>query len=288
MGDISFAQFLIESGSVTREGLIKALELMETSNVKFCDVAMAMRLLTLADVEAIERAQLSEDLFFGDMAIKLGYLTKGQVQHIQTLLKNSNLHLGEALVDSGAVAEKDLPTLHAAYNDKQPDTTSDFLTIPGGVPHANICQITADLTNKMLSHMMGLSFLPGLCVTTDVVNGSDTTATINFSGYADFKYIFSVSGVTRDAIACNMLHQDSVEDEPLELREDAVKEFVNHVAGKVVSKAVDLGMLLEIKPPEISFEKVIGIDDDCRGVLFPMYMKNDDEADLCISMRKEK
>ena len=286
MGDISFAQFLIESGSVSRDGLVRALELMEVSNIKFGDVAQAMKLLTAADIELVDRALLSEDLYFGDMAVQLGVITRAQAQHIITLLKNSSLHLGEALVESGALAGERLPELFAAYHEHHPETAVDFLTIPAGVPHPDLCQITADLTNKMLSRMMGLSFLPGTCVVADVVNGSDTTATISFSGHAEFNYIFSVSAATRDAIACAMLRQQSVEGEPVELLEDAVKEFINTVAGKVVSRAVDSGVLLELTPPEIAGKGVIRIPADHSGIVFPMYLKNNDEVDLGISMRR--
>ena len=287
MGDISFAQYLIEKGTVSKGSLVKALELMEVSNIRFDDIALSMKLLTAADIELVDQAQLTEDLYFGDMAIKLGLLTRDQVHHISTLQKSKSLHLGQALVSSGALTESELPDLMDGYKQSKPETSDDLLTIPKGMPHADLCQIAADLTNKMLSRMIGLSFLPGTCVAADVVNSSDITATISFNGYAEFKYIFSVSTATRNAIARAMLRQDNVDDEPLELLEDAVKEFINTVAGKVVSRAVDMGVLLGIEPPEISHEGKIEIPQDHSGVLFPMYLKNDDVADLGISMRKE-
>ena len=79
-----FGQFLVEKGVVTREVLLQAIELQESVNLSFGATAMAMGLLTEADIEKVHNAQRCEDLRFGDMAVKLELLTADQMQQVLT------------------------------------------------------------------------------------------------------------------------------------------------------------------------------------------------------------
>lgn len=281
-----FGQFLVEKGAVSREDLLKAIDLQESKNLKFGEMALSMKLVTEADVERVHQAQRTEDLKFGDMAIKLGILTTDQMNQVLTAQKNSHLYVGEALVQVGGLSQEELPGLLEAFKADQAEYLTDHVTIPQGIPHPDLCEISTDLTYKMLTRVAEIPFRPGQCVVTDGVTKNDVTASIAFSGHADFRYILSVSAPTRDAIARAILKEESVENESREMLEDTVMEFINIVAGNVVAKAAQIGKPLEIHPPEILSDGC-GIDIPAGeiGLIFPIYLADNDHAELTLCLK---
>ncbi len=279
-----FGQFLIEKGAVTRMDLLQAIDLQEKTNLKFGAMVVEIGLMTTVDVARINQAQRSEDLHFGDMAVKMGILTEDQVQQVLTAQRNNHLFIGEALIKVGALSESELENYLKEFKQDQRDYISEKVEIPAGVPHQSIWEMVADLTYKMLTRVAGMSFRPGPCTIIDKMPSRPIVAEIGFSGSVSARYLLSVSESTRNLVAKAILDEDSVENEPVEVLDDSVKEFINIVCGNVSAKAAQLGHTIEIAPPEMRDGNNDGIEvpKDQTGLMFPIYLTDGEVFELTI------
>ncbi|KAF0221742.1 MAG: hypothetical protein FD174_73 [Geobacteraceae bacterium] len=277
-----FGQYLVEKGVVTRETLLKAVELQESVNLSFGDIALSMEFLSRQDIERVNQAQRSEDLRFGDMAVKLGLLTQERMQQVLTKQKNGHLYIGEALVKVGGLDEAELIQYLAEFKADQAPYITERVTIPAGVPHPEIWEMAADLTYKMLTRIARLTFRPEPCRVAGSLAESDVTATIRFNGDINACYIFAVSRGVRARIAAAILDEADVGHEPQEVLNDTVMEFINVVCGNIAAKAAQLGKALDISPPEIVNPGGMEAQAGQVGIIFPICLSDGERAELAI------
>lgn len=276
-----FGQYLVEKGVVSRETLLKAIELQESVNLNFGDIALSLGFLSKVDIERVNQAQRTEDLRFGDMAFKMGLLTQEKLQQVLTKQKNGHLYIGEALVKVGGLSEAELVRHLEEFKADQAPYITERVTMPAGVPNPEIWEMTADLTYKMLTRVARLTFRPGPCRAADSLNKQEVTATIDFIGDITARYIFTVSGGVRARIAAAILNEASVEKEPEEVLDDTVMEFVNVVCGNIAAKAAQLGRTMDITPPEMVRGKG-SIEAPAGGIIFPICLAEGEDAELAI------
>lgn len=283
-----FGQFLVEKGAVSRMDLLQAIDLQEKTNLKFGEMVVEMGLMTNADVERVHLAQRNEDLHFGDMAVKLGIITEAQVQQVLTHQRNNHLYIGEALVQIGVLTKEKLDELLAAFKQDQQGYVSEKVQIPANVPHKSIWEMVADLTYKMLTRVVGVSFRPGPCSIVEKMQSRPVIAEMGFSGSVSARYLLSVSESTRNLVAKAILDEDSVEDEPTEVLDDSVKEFINIICGNIAAKAAQLGHTIDIAPPEI-FDQAQGLEvpQDHTGLMFPIYLSDGEVFELTVFIANE-
>jgi len=284
-----FGQFLLEKGAVGNKDLLKAIELQETTNLKFGATALSMGLLTVDAFERVHDAQRLEDLKFGDMAVKLGILTEEQVKQVLTRQKNNHLYIGEALVRIGALASDDLKKHLDAFKEDQAPYVVDRIVIPPGVPNSNVWEVVADLTFKMLVRVAGLAARPGMCQITDGLDPSDLVAIMPFKGSVNGRYLLNVSTNIRKAMAKAILKEDNVDNEPQEILDDAVMEFVNIVCGNVAAKAAQLGLTFDIEPPYLMSGQTerVTVADGEAALLFPVYVADGDTVEMALFISRQ-
>ncbi len=280
-----FGQFLMEIGVISRDALLKAVQLQESTNLKFGEIAMTMGFLTEAQIEKIHDAQRSEDLRFGDMALKLGLINVKQMQQILTRQKNGHLYIGEALIRVGALREADLPGYLDAFKADQAPYVVDGVAIPPAMPHIPLLEIFVDLTFKMLCRIADLPLRQGRCLESNDWPSGDVVAAMDFSGPVNGRYILAVSTKVQKALARAILKEDNVDNEPQEVLQDTVMEFINIACGNIVAKATQLGLALEIHPPEIL---VIApgktTPKATRNLRFPMFLPDGDTLTLQVQI----
>jgi len=266
-----FGQFLMEKGAITREDLLKAIELQEATNLKFGEIAMAMGFLTESQVEKIHDAQRSEDLRFGDMALKLGLISSEQMQQILTRQKNGHLYLGEALVRVGGLKEADLERHLEAFKTDQAPYAVNAVAIPATLPHRPLLEIMVDLSFKMLSRVGNISLRPDTCLESQEMPKADVVASMAFSGAVSGRYILAVSAEVQKVLARAILKEEEVDNEPEEVLLDAVMEFINIVCGNIAAKSAQMGKPLDIFPPEIlAGSQLQTPPPEPHGLRFPM------------------
>jgi len=284
-----FGQFLIEKGAVTRSALLQAIDLQERTNLKFGEMVIEMGLISTAEVAMVHQAQRSEDLHFGDMAVKMGFLSEDQVQQVLTRQRNNHLYIGEALIQVGAISRDKLDQYLEDFKQDQQDYIAEKIEIPTGVSHQPIWEMVADLTYKMLTRVANLSFRAGPCTLIDKIPGRPIIAEMRFSGSVSASYLLAVSENARKLIAKAILDEESVDNEPTEVLDDSVMEFVNIVCGNIAAKAAQLGHTIDIAPPEMRQDCADGIavPADHTGLMFPIYLSGGEIIELTIFISRD-
>ena len=283
-----FGQFLLERGAVTRELLLKAIELQDSINLKFGETALAIKLITEKDVKRIHDAQRSDDLMFGDMALKLGILSQEQIGQILEHQQRTHIRIGEALVQVGAFTEQELPRHLEQFRIDQAKYATAKITIPAGVANPEVWEICADLTSKLFMRMVGVQCHLGDCTLVDRVAGGSLVAGMEMTGAVAGVFHLSVSDEVRDLIARAVLMEEDVADEPIEVLDDTVLEYVNIVCGNVAAKADQRGKGFEILPPfgVRPGAEGIAVPADCQGLLFPLVLATGACAELTLFVKR--
>lgn len=282
-----FGQFLVENGVVSREILLQAIELQESVNLSFGATCLAMGILTDADIERIHNAQRIEDLRFGDMAVKLGLLSNDQMMQVLARQKNSHLYIGEALVKIGGFPAEELQKHLDDFKADQAQYATDSVVIPSGVPAPKICEIMADLSYKMLTRVALLIFRPEPCFVADQLPAMDVYAAMEFTGDVSGRYLMGVTAATQKKIAKAILKEANVDNEPKEILDDTVMEFVNVALGNIAAKAAQSGKSIEIAPPEIiESSEGIQVPSGHKALCLPVCLSDGDRIELAILIKE--
>lgn len=249
MAVMFFGQYLVENGIVSRDVLVRAIELQERTNLSFGDTAVAMGLLTTEDAERVNLAQRSEDMRIGDLCVKMGLLTSQQVEAILARQKETHLYIGEALVRVGGLTEDALATHLARFKESQSEYATRTSMIPVELPNHRLLEMIADLTGKMLTRVAHLTYHTEPCIVDGDFTPLNTVVQIDVHGDVGLSYLFGCDHGFRTKIAKAILNSDDVEEEAEEVLADTVMEFANVVCGNVVARAAQQGMSLDIMPP---------------------------------------
>jgi len=254
MGIQFFGEFLIDRWVITRGQLIEALELQEYRNLKFGAAAIQKEYLTEEQVEKVNEQQKSQDLLFADLAVSIGFITDEQAREVLTFQKNNHLFLGEALLELGHITEDILERELAIFKEEQSRYTLEKVDMPEGISGANIVEVSVDLTRKMFNRVVGILVKVGTGIICDDsadehLSDFHLTIAIPIEGGLKTRYILSVSSDVAVLIASCILKEDATRESE-EVVEDAVKEFCNIVCGNAVAKLAQMGVQVDIAPPE--------------------------------------
>lgn len=282
-----FGQYLVEKGLVSREKLLEALELQETTNLKFGEMALAMGLLTEDDIERVHRAQFSNDMRFGDIALKIGILTDAQVQQVLTRQQNSYLYIGQALVEVGALEKTELEKYLKDFQQDQAPYRVDRIAIPADVPRPDVWEIAADLTFKMLTRVAQLAYRVEQCRQIERLMPNHVVAAISLTGAVQARFFLSASEEIQHTIARAILKEENVSDEPMEVLDDTVTEFLNVIAGNVAAKAAQRGYKIEIDPPDVMHpDTPLDVPDGHVGLLFPIHASTGERIEMALFINR--
>jgi CheY-specific phosphatase CheX len=272
---------------VSREILLQAIELQESVNLSFGATSLAMGILTEADIERVNNAQRNEDLRFGDMAVKLGLLTSDQMMQVLARQKNTHLYIGEALVKVGGLKAEELPKYLDDFKADQAQYATDTVIIPAGIPDPKIWETVADLSYKMLTRVALLIFRPEPCSIADRLPAMDVYATMDFTGDISGRYLMGVTAATQKKIAKAILKEPNVDNEPKEVLDDTVMEFVNVALGNIAAKVAQSGKSMEIAPPEITeAPEGITVPTGHKALCFPVCLSDGERIELAVFIKE--
>ncbi len=280
-----FGQFLIEKDLITNDSLLHAIELQERTNLKLGEMALAMELITTSDIQKAHNAQLSKDMKLGDLLVDLGILTSAQLQEVIARQKATHIYIGEALVKVGALTAESLEKALEAFKADQAPYVSDKVDLPDWLTeNRQTVEIIIDLTYKMITRVLGIQFRPGNCQNISRVSKNFMLASMDLSGDLSTRYILSVSKGMQKTIAKAILKEENVDNEIIEVLEDTVMEFVNIVCGNVVAKASQMGITLEISPPETVRTDPNGlpVTPGSKGILFPIHLNDNETMEVAL------
>jgi len=279
-----FGQYLVEKGIVSRDVLLKAIDLQERKNLKFGEMAVSMGCVTQADIDRAHNAQLSKDMKLGDLLVEMGILTLNQMNDIVTRQKNTHLYIGEALVLVGALTSTQLLQHLDDFKADQAQYVADRIELPDAIPNSRIWEMTADLTYKMITRVLGIQFRPEKCRVAGTLDTNFMMAAMDLSGDVDARYLISVSEGLQKTVAKAILREESVEAEPVEVLEDTVMEFVNVVCGNVAAKASQMGAIININPPVSIRPPAAGlpVPEGHTALCFPIHVGEGEKMELIL------
>jgi CheY-specific phosphatase CheX len=280
-----FGQFLVEHGIVTSEALLGAINLQDKTNLKLGEMAVSMGLITAADIQRAHNAQMSKDMKLGDLLVEMGFLTLEQLNDVIVRQKNTHLYIGEALIQVGALSSADLQSHLDAFKADQAQYATNGIELPITTPNNGIWEMTADLTYKMVTRVLDLQFRPGKCEKVTTLSSAFMLAEMDFSGDVSARYLISVSASLQKTIAKKILNEESVDNEPVEVLEDTVMEFVNVVCGNVAAKASQMGVIMNINPPSVirpAESGVPAIPEGHTALCFPIHIEDGDTMELLL------
>jgi CheY-specific phosphatase CheX len=282
-----FGQFLVENNLVSREVLLKAIELQEQNNLKLGEMAISLGYATALEIERAHNVQLSRDIRMGDLLVEMGTLTLNMLNEIVTRQKTNHLYIGEALVQVGALNRDQLQKHLDAFKQDQLPYVSDRVQLPDGIADGQVWEMIADLTYKMITRMLGFPFRPGNCRTVPTSDSNYMMAAIDLVGDCNARYVISVSEGIQKEIAKAILREESVDIEPVAVLEDTVMEFVNVVCGNAAAKASKMGKIMGISPPVAINPPAGGLPVPAghTGLCFPIHVSEGDKMELILFIR---
>jgi CheY-specific phosphatase CheX len=147
--------------------------------------------------------------------------------------------------------------------------------------------MAADLTYKMVTRVLDLKFHPGKCSIIPVIPHNFMLAAMDLTGDVEAGYYISVSEKVQKSIAKAILNEESVDNEPTEILEDTVMEFINVVCGNVAAKASQMGVIMEINPPVVIHPPVDGlqIPDGRTALSFPIHIEDGDTMEMILLIK---
>ncbi|HEY4745732.1 MAG TPA: chemotaxis protein CheX [Desulfuromonadaceae bacterium] len=283
-----FGQYLVEKGIVSRDALLKAIDLQERKNLKMGEMALTMGYVTQADIDRAHNAQLTRDMKLGDLLVEMGILTLNQMNEIVTRQKNTHLYIGEALVLVGALTNAQLQTYLDEFKADQAPYVADRVELPCDISNSRIWEMAADLTYKMITRVLDIQFRAEKCRLVTTLDTNFMMAAMDLSGDANARYLISVSENLQKRVAKAILREESVDNEPVEVLEDTVMEFVNVVCGNVAAKASQMGAIININPPVSIHPDTAGIPVPAghTALSFPIYVGEGDKMELILLVRQ--
>jgi CheY-specific phosphatase CheX len=113
-------------------------------------------------------------------------------------------------------------------------------------------------------------------------------AAMDLSGDIDARFIISVSRELQKSVAKAILGETSVDDEPAEVLEDTVMEFVNVVCGNIAAKASQSGKIVSISPPLSIRPDADGLPVPAgyAGLCFPILVGEGETMQLLLFVRQ--
>lgn len=287
MGIKFFGQFLAEKNIVSREDLLRAIDLQDTKNLKLGEMAVSLGYITQTDIERAHDAQMSKDMKLGGLLVEMGFLTLNQLNDVITRQKNTHLYIGEALVQIGALTNDKLQQYLLDFRADQSQYLSENIELPCNTANNRIWEMAADLTFKMITRVLHLPFRPGKCALATTIGTNFMMAAMDLTGDLDARYMISVSEELQKTIAKSILREDSVDDETSEVLEDTVMEFVNVVCGNVAAKASQMGVIMNINPPVTIRPPAAGLPVPAghSALCFPIHICDGEKMELILLIK---
>jgi hypothetical protein len=117
---MQFSLYLKNKGVITAEQLVAALEQQLNSLVPIGQLAMEENVLSPRAIFTVLQAQSdSPDARFGELAIELGLMTRGDLMRLLMVQADRKRPIVELLVDQGALTQSKAASELAAYRRAQ-------------------------------------------------------------------------------------------------------------------------------------------------------------------------
>jgi CheY-specific phosphatase CheX len=246
-----FGQFLLEKGRITSQQLVDALEYQKAVNPPIGALALEHGMLTANQVYAVLK-QLKNDKQFGELAVAMGMLSAAQVNELKQMQSSHKILLGEALIAKGYISVEALERELKEYKKAEERTFAQIDASFNEIANKHIVRTFTDLMVMMFTDFGGQQDIKvEQCETgKEKVRLFRWVISQKIAGEdVEFNCLLSVPPKLLLQMASTMLDQTVSTADDLAL--DATKEFVNIANGNACAKLSEDGVNLTMQPPEV-------------------------------------
>ena len=277
MLDRLIGNYLVEQGMLTKMQLIEAYKRQEAGRAKLGVIAVAEKLMNIAQAEQCNSLQATMDKRFGDIAIEKGYLTETQVSRLLELQGNPYLTFLQAVVDGGTLTMEQLDAAEGEYQKKHGFTESDMAALKTGDVEQAVpvfMHTDDDVYKKMFC--MGIKDLYRL-VDSHVYIGKTYSSRVikdEVLGFQKFhgdqNAVVAISGKYEDVRKLAIAY---TKEEFIETKEDALDatcELINCINGLYATDLSRSDVKIELEPPNFSVNFAEASSEEM--VVMPVYI----------------
>jgi CheY-specific phosphatase CheX len=287
-----FVDYLTQKNTIAPEQAREVLAIQNNTKIRIGVLAIEEKLMTLGQVDEVNRLQAAKNARFGDIAVEKGYLTQEQLDTLLKKQPREHIILKQVICDKQYMEPGQFDT---ALNDFKSEL---------GVDNGQFENLTDNDIDTYLSCIAGLDSGDVLmweyarifiattirCVDREFFvkkAGKNPFTTSRFvfgqdvKGDADAKLIISAEDSDSATKFAEKFSKDVFEpsDELDDDVKDAVKEFLNCVNGLLISELSNSGkMELDLEIPEY-YDK---LSVDPETVIFPFSLLDIGEFDIFI------
>ena len=278
MLDRLMGTFLVEQGTLTRQQLTEAYKVQEASRAKLGVIAVAEKLMSIAQAEQVNTLQASMDKKFGDIAIEKGYLSEAQVSRLLDLQGNMYLAFLQAVVDLGYLSMQQLEMAEESYQSLHGFTESDMAALKTGDVEVAV-PIFLETDDQLYKRMftMGVKNMYRL-VDSHVYIGKAYKARVlkdEVMGYQKFHgdqtAVVAISGKYEDVRKMAIAYTKEEFVETKEDALDAVCELINCINGLYATELSRADVKIELEPPNFSVNFAQASSEEM--LVLPVYIR---------------
>jgi hypothetical protein len=273
MFDRLIGVYLVEKGLLDKNQLAEAYRIQESNCAKLGVIAVAEKLMTIAQAEQVNAMQASMDKRFGDIAIERGYLSETQVSRLVELQGNPYLAFIQALTDMGCISMAKLTDLEEEYQKLHGFTESDMAILKSGdVEKIVPLFLETDDPDYRSMFSMGVKNMYRL-VDNHIYVGKaykEKSLKDEVLGYQKFhgdeNAFVGIAGKFEDVQKIAIAY---TKDEFVETKEDALDaicELINCINGLYVTEQSRIDKYIELEPPNFS----LSFPETCSDELMVM------------------
>ena len=277
MFDQIFGNYLVASGTITKEQFQDVLESESKIRVKLGLIAVAEKLMTEEQASEVNKLQAIMDRRFGDIAVEKGYLSDDQVT--QLLKKQGNIYMVfvQTLIDKGYMTLEDIEAALNKYQEEQGFTHSDMDALVSGdidrtvqlfLPaNTELCDKHCGIAIRTFIRIIDSSAYVSKAYFVDELK-TDNLAMQTLDG--DHKITSGFAGNADDLLLlANPFAGEEFETVDLDAL-DAVGEFTNCINGLFASEMSGENVDLDMLPP-VFYENPVTITGD-QFCVFPIHL----------------
>jgi CheY-specific phosphatase CheX len=277
MLDRLMGSYLVEQGLLTKQQLLEAYKAQDSSRAKLGVIAVAEKLMSIAQAEQVNMLQASMDMRFGDIAIDRGYLNEAQVSRLLELQGNTYLAFLQSIVDKGFLTMQQLEEAENGYQSLHGFTESDMAALKTG-DVSQAVPVFVDTDDPLYKGMftMGIKSMYRL-VDNHLYIGKAYTAKVmkeEVFGYQKFhgdkSAVVAISGKYDDVRKMAIAY---TKEEFIETKEDAldaVCELINCINGLYATEQSQSDIRLELEPPNFSVNFAQASSEEM--IVLPVYI----------------
>jgi len=260
-----FGQYLLNHGLVNAEELAQAIEAEKETRVKLGVLAINRGYMTSEQVEEVHQAQTRMDKRFGEIAVELGYITDEQVSELLSSQHTAHLTLGQALIDRGIMNYNAFASALNQYKQEFSLSDEQFAEIVSG--NIETLLETMLLRGELGGHQAWTDYIQLFAknlirfIDADIrleQGAVDAFSACDWivqqpilSGDGATSRITAIGGSESAMLALASLYAQEPVEEPGELMEACIGEFLNLHNGIYLVNVSNAGTELELHPQSV-------------------------------------